>query len=188
MDRRDRDNAEPPDPLADEQRLRAIFDASIEPAPGPTLTKLLARAADVPERARRTPLWLPRWAWKPTAAGLVVAGGALSAAFIGGVPFGRIEPAPAASAGPGGARTGSDVPEMAAAVAPDVDATAPAAPPSDLEMDMDIGGLAGADVDWDIEARTDEADDALDALYGPPADANLDAWLYATHAMLEGGG
>ena len=85
MNLRSRDNASRPSAgLAegDETRLRALFDETVEPATGPTLTKLAARAADVPERSRRTPLWLPRWAWKPTAAGLVVAAGALGAAFV----------------------------------------------------------------------------------------------------------
>ena len=60
-----------------EEELRRLFDATADQASGPTLTKLAARAGEVPEHAQRVPRWLPRWAWSPTLAGLAVAAGVL---------------------------------------------------------------------------------------------------------------
>jgi hypothetical protein len=162
----------------DEARLRALFDETIEPATGPTLTKLAARAADVPERARRTPLWLPRWAWRPAAAGLVVAAGALGAAFAGTRVDAPSPPQPAA------VEAHLAAPAPAAAVSADARDRRTAAPEPDLDVDESLE-LVLADGDW--EGDVDD-DDALDSVYGPPSDANLDAWLYATSAVLEGGG
>jgi hypothetical protein len=181
MNLKSHDNASrPSDPDGDEARLRALFNETIEPATGPTLTKLAARAADVPERAHRTPLWLPRWAWKPTAAGFVVAAGALGAAFVNT----RVEAPRPAESSVAAAHLTAPAPAPAASVSVN-DLRRPAVPLADLGEDLESLELSAAGGDWESEA---EDDDVFDSVYGPPSDANLDAWLYATSAVLEGGG
>ncbi len=69
----------------DERELKALFDATADEPSGAQLTKLRARAADVPARGRR-----PRWlAWAPVFA---VAAGALAVFVLRG----RVEEAPVA--------------------------------------------------------------------------------------------
>src|SRR5262245_9096852 len=46
------------DPERDERELRALFDRTAERLDGPGLTKLRARAGDVPSSTRRRPWWL----------------------------------------------------------------------------------------------------------------------------------
>ena len=180
MNLNDHGNASrPSDPDGNEARLLALFDETVEPATGPTLTKLAARAADVPERARRTPLWLPRWAWKPTAAGLVVAGGALGAALFNTPVEAPLPHEPAIVA----AHTAA--PSPAASVSTDGRDVRRALAGEADEADLESLELLAADGDWEAEA---DEDDTFDSLYGPPSDADLDAWLYATSAALEGGG
>jgi hypothetical protein len=54
-----------------------------------------------------------------------------------------------------------------------------------LPADLAEVGLLALDGDWEAEDRL--GDVSLEPLYGPADDADLDAWLYATAALLEGG-
>ena len=74
-------NPDPRDEADDEARLKQLFDASATELSGPTLTKLRARAREVPERTTRAPRWLPRWAWSPLLTGFAVGVGALAVAI-----------------------------------------------------------------------------------------------------------
>jgi hypothetical protein len=163
----------------DEERLRQLFEATAEEPTGALLTRLTARAADVPERATRAPRWLPRWAWAPTFGGFAVAVGALAATF--GPSLLEAAPNPAL-----------DVPNaIAPQAAPLARASASAASgslePASAILPTDLAevGLLALDSDW--EADDQLGDVSLEPLHGPADDADLDAWLYATAALLEDG-
>ena len=174
----DRDNR---DDTENEAQLRQLFDASAAELSGPALTKLRARAREVPERAPRAPRWLPRWAWSPVLAGLAVGVGALGVAigvWVRG-PEG-VSPAP----GPGPEALVSQASEPRPAAAPL--ASSIAAPETDdlLEDDPFLEENAElADFDLDVDQSYVDFDPLDD-----PADDDLDAWWEATRDMVEGGG
>jgi hypothetical protein len=166
----------------DETSVRQLFDASAEEPSGPILTKLAARAGEIPSARRRAPSWFPRWAWAPSAAGLAAAAGALAvtlASWFGG-PSDEVGPAnptpamaPAVALAPVPTRVqpeskdGPIEPRQAATAAPDKSARA-------LGSEPQTAGLPAESA----------LDSELDALYGPPPDADLDAWLHATSELL----
>jgi hypothetical protein len=80
----------------DEARLRALFDRTAEELPGPVLTRLTARAADVPAQARRAGWWSSLRLLLPAAA---VAAGVLAVFIVSGPdskePVARTAEAPA---------------------------------------------------------------------------------------------
>lgn len=163
-------NSDPNDEL--EQRIRELFDASIEPAQGSTLTRLAARSAGIPRsKAGRSPR-LGRWIW---AAALL---GGAAVLLLAGVWFsnGREPSAPPAGV-PNTKRAGlvGDLRPMGGRAARHT-----AAPPR-AEFEDDQGALlAELDSPWD--ATDIDADSFLPT---PSEDADLDAWLYATHELLE---
>ncbi len=152
----------------DEAELQKLFDATAEDASGPLLTRLAARAVDVPAHAK--PRWRSLWVWLP---GLAVGAGALALA-VGtathtppGVP-----PRPSAialRAAP--SATAVAAPQSAQVVEPTADV-----PALDVVAGLDSDGLGSS------------ADLGVGALDGPPPDADLDAWLYATGELLDNGG
>jgi hypothetical protein len=161
----------------DEKALRELFDATAESAQGPTLTKLAARARDVPEREQRLPRWLPRWAWSPTLAGLAVAVGAATAGI--------------AIAFSGSRELTERTPTSVARVyqPPESSSTAREATlPEDDLLDPDPLELELA-MDWDdgLDSDADELDLEIDPSEGPSSDADLDAWLFATAEVLKEG-
>ena len=154
----------------DEERehedLQRLFDETASDAPGPTLTKLLARAADIPGQAARKSRFLPRWAWGPVfAAAAATLGGLLA---LRGVPP---KPAPQRGSEP------SSAPAVSVAVASasprEINAAAPRTTPGDEPSDGPE--LLG---DADEGARFDVS--------GPEADRDLDAWLAATKDLSGG--
>ena len=156
----------------DERPLRAVFDASAEDASGALLTRMRARAADVPAHVRRRPRFVPRWAWAPAFAGVGVAAiTALAAAFS--LNWGNTgDPAEAP-------------PAAVKAVLPQAEAAPlPPAPSADGLDDDDLDYASGED--WEAEARLGELE--LDPLDGLAADDDLDAWLFATDELTRGGG
>ncbi len=147
----------------DEAQLRQLFDRTALEASGATLTKLKARAADVPEAA-------PSRAWRRwLLPALAFAGGAALTAVILRTPDAA---EPVATATPGQvvaaveASTSTPLEEVVA----------------NTEFDDDLNGLAHltGDVDSDVAMWADLA----------PAsdDADLELWLSATESFLEEGG
>lgn len=169
---------------SDEARLQALFDRTAEQPSGPTLTKLAARAVDVPERAQRRPRWLPRWAWSPTLAGLAVGAGVL-AVTIGIVlrdpAEGGKRPAPFL---PGTVET--TAPIARSSPAPLVPSEPPEADdPSNDDSDESFDGFELAGDLGDFEGESADLD--FDPLEGPASDSELDVWLEATAELVEGG-
>jgi hypothetical protein len=166
----------------DEVRLRRLFDASAAELSGPTLTKLRARAREVPERVPRAPRWLPRWAWSPLLASFAVGAGALAVA-IGVWVRGPDGASPAPASGPQPVATQQAKP---ATLAPSVASSGSAAPEADDAMDddafLDEGTELAADFDLDVDQSYLDFDPLAD-----PDDRELDAWWDATEDMLEGG-
>jgi hypothetical protein len=164
-----------------EAQLRRLFDASATELSGPALTKLRARAREVPERAPRAPRWLPRWAWSPLLAGLAVGVGALGVA-IGVWVRGPESMSPSPVAGPetlvSQAREprSADPPVASSSAAPEAD---------DLREDDPFLDENAELADFDLDV--DESYVDFDPLDGP-ADDDLDAWWEATRDMVEGGG
>jgi hypothetical protein len=145
--------------------LQRLFDETAGDAAGPTLTKLLARAADIPGQAARKSRFLPRWAWGPVFAG--AAGTLAGLLALRGVPP---KPAPARVADPTPAPAFSVA--VASASSREVNgATARAT----AEEPSDGPELLG---DADEGARFDVS--------GPEADRDLDAWLAATKDLSGG--
>ena len=155
------------DEAREHEELRRLFDETASNAVGPTLTKLAARAADIPERALRKPRFLPRWAWGPAFAGAVAALGGLL--VLRAVPP---KPAPQRASEPSSAVPVASV-AVATASARAVSAAAPHAPPGDEPGDGPE--LLG---DADEGARFDVS--------GPETDRDLDAWLAATKELSGG--
>jgi hypothetical protein len=162
------------------QELQRLFDATAETAPGPTLTKLAARAADIPERARKS-RFLPSWAWGPACAGMAMALGALLALrathHIGpqradGAALGTTTPAVsvAASASASSSPDVSSDPEATSSDAPD---PAPRTAANDEAGDS-------------LELLGDADDGAHFDVAGPQSDRDLDAWLAATKELSGG--
>ncbi len=162
----------PDKPVHDEkldQELLQLFDGTADKPSGPTLTKLAARAADIPARVKRRPRWRSLLFWAP---GMAAAFAALVLVLSPSVH--RSEPpalAPSAVHAPQ---------KVAKALAPK---PAPAAPTD--ATDSDAPDLAAAFDDGDPTAT---AAISLDPLYGPSQGDDLDAWLYATSAVLKNGG
>lgn len=154
----------------DEQALLALFDETADAASGPVLTKLGARAADVPLAARRR--WRAFWFVAPgLAAGL-------AALLITLGPSLRRPSAPASSA----TMTESARPGAAASAQAPSPATPSRTPSVAPEPGAELGSLADLD---------DESSDATGAglsfapLYAPEPDKDVDAWLYATQTVLQ---
>jgi hypothetical protein len=183
-----------PDLDRDEARLQALFDATAENPDRVQLTKLRARAADLPRRERRFAigrLW---------AAFAAVLAGALIVALFRGV--GRGPDGVARSALPT-AHERVPAPELQASAQPapappSPERPAPAPPePSDVARAPEPAPSGSADSEAtpsDREAREavagigmgDDDGDWLDPL-SEPAEDEVDAWLSATGAFLEDG-
>lgn len=156
-----------------DQELSELFDRTAEKPSGPTLTKLSARAADIPARVKRRPRWRSLLFWAPgTAAAIAALVLVLSPSFRHSRSQALAPSAPALSA-----------------PAPEKTAKAPAPKPAPTAAattaNSDATDLAAA---FDDSDPTATADISLDPLYGPSQDDNLDAWLYATGAVLKNGG
>ena len=147
------------------EELRRLFDDTAEQASGPTLTKLAARAADIPSTARRSG-FLPRWAWGPLFAA--------AAATLGGLLTLRGATRTPARSGP---ELGSAAPAVSRAVAMtstrELNAASPR--PTVAEEPADNLELLG---DADEGARFEVS--------GPQSDRDLDAWLAATKELSGG--
>lgn len=159
------------DPERDETELRALFDRTAEAPDGIQLTKLKARAMDLPGRRKRSAFWL----FAPLVA---VAAAALGVVVLRGGP--APSSAPSAAVAPPGlsesAARAAPTPAPALASSP-----APSAEDSDPELDdPDVGDLYAAD-----------DDSSAGDLLGPPDDdaseEELDGWLAATDSFLEDG-
>lgn len=160
-----------PDHDPEEAGLRALFDATADDLGGPGLTKLRARAADIP--ARRRPMW-----WKLWAPALTVAMGGL---LVLGISTMNRPDSPAAAPAP------TVVAEKTAPPAP-----APSVAPAPL-LEDDPEELAALDDPEETDGADDEMalDDGADDLlaFGVPSDdEELDAWLEATDELLGEGG
>jgi hypothetical protein len=161
--------------MTDEDRehedLQRLFDGTAEEPSGPTLTKLAARAADVPGRARRKSRFLPRWAWGPAFAGAALALGGLFAlrAATHPLPPQRGPELCSATAAP------SEAVAVAVASGSAHEAHAGAPHPPAADEANDNSELLG---DADEGARFDVS--------GPQTDRDLDAWLAATKELSGG--
>ena len=162
-------------PEDDETPLRSLFDATAPEADGARLSRLSAKSADVPARARRARLTfrvlLPAMA--------VAAGIALALALHGpaGTPGGAA-PAAATTREPG-ARSA-----FAAATPRAPKPATPRDPSNGDEVESEDELLA--DLDPGLDAETLDDDLGLDVL-DEPADDDIDSWLDATGG-LEGDG
>jgi hypothetical protein len=170
------------DDIENEAVLKRLFDASATELSGPSLTKLRARAREVPERAPRAPRWLPRWAWSPLLGGLAVGAGALAVAIGVGIR-GPESVSPGAMAGPDAlvseqrAPRAADPPMASSSAAPEAD--------DFLDEDPFLEESAELAADFDLDVDQSYLDfDPID----DPADDDLDAWWEATADMVEGGG
>lgn len=156
----------------DEARLQALFDATADEPTGVGLTRLRARAAEVPARAKR-PAWRSLWVWLP---GVAVGAGALALSVgttTGEVGSGSLPPRPSAlvvASPSGGARV--------------VAAPAAAAAAESAQDDAELELLDGTGAD----GLGSSSELGVAALGGAPSDADLDAWLYATAELLDNGG
>lgn len=190
---------------ADEERLKQLFESTAAEPDGPTLTKLAARALDIPEREQRLPRWLPHWAWSPTIASLVVAFAALAVIVV--ARFGEPSRKPVAPPAATPAAQLDTTSATGAATAPSIVATnattnrepseiassrapAPAAsgfepnglePETSDETELVASGFgsAGADSEGDYDFGLGSLDERNDE--------ELDAWLAATQDMVGGG-
>jgi hypothetical protein len=141
--------------------LKRLFEDTAEIASGPTLTKLAARATDIPQLVAQKRRFLPRWAWGPAFAGAAVAlGGVFS--LHGMAP--KRQPAPSQPVASVAVATAS---------AREVNAASPRTTPTDDSSDSPE--LLG---DADEGARFDVS--------GPQSDRDLDAWLAATKDLSGG--
>ncbi len=155
-----------------ETGLARLFDATAGEPSGPTLTKLSARAADIPARVKRRPRWRSLLFWTP---GMAAAVAALVLVMSPSPRHVRQSPTPATSTPPPALAVHtprkSGAPPAAPAAAPKVE-------------DPDIAELAAGFDDDDPTATTAIG---LDPLYGPSQNDDLDAWLYAAHTVLQNG-
>jgi hypothetical protein len=150
--------------LDPERDLKALFDATAEAPTGAQLTKLKARATDVPARRRR-PLWL---LWAPF---LAVAAGFLAVVVLRGKPAGEQAHLPSATI------TASE--QIASTAPPAPSLATPGEEPAGDDLDESLAGL-------------DDLDDqpSTDVLAAPLDDADeeeLDIWLAAADSFLEEG-
>lgn len=172
----------------DEAALRELFEATAQQPTGSALTRMAARASDVPRRASAWG-WLLRWAWVPAVASMGAAAAAWVLYFRPSTPMPSV-PVPVAlsaepSATPGRSRTTA----LPVRTQPSASATAaPDAPQDPLDELSGAGLLAGLDPDLtDDDLATDPLQSEYDALFSPPSDADLDAWLLATNELLDDG-
>jgi hypothetical protein len=141
--------------------LKRLFEATAEGASGPTLTKLAARAADIPQLVGQKRRFLPRWAWGPAFAGAAMTLGGVLALHTMAPKRQPVPSQPVASVA------------VATASAREVNAAAPrATPPDDSSDSPELLG------DADEGARFDVS--------GPQSDRDLDAWLAATKDLSGG--
>lgn len=166
------------EPGREEARLRALFDETASDADRVQLTRLRARALDIPSRrAKRSP-------WRLLGPALALAAGALIVVFAqrGGpraVNPSQNAEARASAAGRDAALSPSRLSVASARPkAPAVRGSAGAENGEDGDSELEVP-LAGA-------AFGDESDDLLGPLYAS-ADDETDAWLIATGAFLEDG-
>lgn len=160
--------------------LQQLFDRTAGEASGPTLTKLGARAADVPRLARKSRS-LPRWRWAPLFGAAACAVLALALVTRRTHPSGQAElastgvtPTPrAATAAPGMIPPNPEV-GMAVASASSTELGG-AAPHTNAGEEGDNLDLLG---DADEGARFEVS--------GPQSDRDLDAWLAATKELSGG--
>lgn len=152
---------------SDEKLLQALFEKTAEEPAGPTLTKLKARAADIPGRAARRPWWLSLRIFGPGTAVLAGAAAVLMATSW----FDGSHPVPVGShlAQPEAGSTLASPPQPELAVTE----------PDDMPED-DL--LAGLDPGWDLDEN--DGDELIAPLDGPSSDDELDDWLSATAALL----
>lgn len=148
--------------------LERLFDATAREASGPTLTKLGARARDIPQQAPRKSGVLPRWAWVPVFGVFAAAAGALLA-LRGAHPTAksaeRVVALPSAATPPWAAASGSTAAE-AVARAPEP------TPGEELSDNAELSGDADDGAHFDVS--------------GPQSDRDLDAWLAATKDLSGG--
>lgn len=150
--------------LDPERELKALFDATAEAPTGAQLTKLKARATDVPGRRRR-PLWL---LWAPF---LAVAAGFFAVVVLRG------KPGPEQAHLPSATITASE--QIASVATPAPSLAPPGEEPAGDDLDESLAGLD----DLDDEPSTD-------VLAAPLDDADeeeLDVWLAAADSFLEEG-
>jgi len=148
--------------------LGRLFDATAREASGPTLTKLGARARDIPQQATRKSGLLPRWAWGPVFGVFTLAAGALLALRGAHPPAKSAERAAAAQSAatpPWAVATGSNAAEV-------VTRAPEPAPGEELSDNAELSG------DLDDGAHFDVS--------GPQSDRDLDAWLAATKDLSGG--
>jgi hypothetical protein len=149
----------------DHEQLRRLFAETAQEASGPTLTKLAARAADIPSAARKS-RFLPRWAWGPVFAGAAVALGGLLT--LRGATRAPIQHSP---------ELGSAAPAVNKAVAV----------ASARELGAALPRPAVADESADnLELLGDADEGARFDVSGPQSDRDLDAWLAATKELSGG--
>lgn len=158
-----------PDHDPEEADLRALFDGTADELGGPGLTKLRARAADIP--AQRRPIW-----WRVLAPGFALALGAI--VVFGVRAMNRPEAPTLAVTRP--------LPTVVAAPTPS--ATSPAEELEEEEEDDDSDPLALNDDDDSDEIYFADGSEDLLAFGVPSSDAELDAWLEATDDLLGEGG
>lgn len=162
-----------PDPNdRDEDALRALFDASAEEPDAALLTRLSARAADIPQQVGARRWRAPGWAWAPGLGGLAVAAGV--ALFAWG---------PSGSEGSGNQLSVQHADVGVTTLAP---AAADERRPSAGSSVAPIGAIPAQTVAApEVEAVgwADE-DSELDAWHGPLDEEELDAWLYATAELV----
>ncbi len=155
-----------------DQELSQLFDATADQPSGPTLTKLSARATDIPAHVKRRPRWRSLLFWAP---GMAAAVAALVLVLSPSLRHSGLAPSATHAA------LSAPVPEK---IAKATKAPAPAPTPAATE-DPDTSDLAAV---FDDSDSATTAALSLDPLYGPSQDDNLDAWLYATSAVLKTGG
>jgi len=162
----------------DEERLQELFDRTGAEPDGVQLTKLKARAVDVPARARTRP-----WAWigAPLAA-------ALALALVVFIVRARDSRAPEATALSGGPTLHEQVPASATPLASAAPSLA-AEPSEQDELSDDTLGDLDSDLDAPVAGLSSLADDPEDWLapLDSPADEEVDVWLSAAGAFLEDG-
>jgi hypothetical protein len=148
---------------ARESELRQLFDRTADELSAAQLTKLAARALDVPQRRAGLARWLEPRVLAPALAAALATGAALFV-FSGShsEPDFRDH-----QAGPPSA--------------------SPLQRPSDrMVVPLNDARAAARLVGLDVEP-TWEPDDEFESLFGPPAEANLDAWLLATNELMQEG-
>jgi hypothetical protein len=154
-----------PEEELDEARIQALFERTAELPSGALLTKLAARAADVPLRHRRAWAWLSLRLALPASAIVV---GALAVVLV--PRLGQAPPAPVAApmAMAAGSSQGTDAPP---APAPELDALES----EELYAELYLAEESGSEL-------------SLDLMHGPASEADVDAWLVATAMLLDEGG